>query len=67
MATACAPDAQTVEAGSAAASLERMEALMEAGLAALREIRPAFDALYAVLDDAQRKTLDGAFAHRAGS
>ena len=37
------------------------------GLDALREVRPAFDTLYAVLDDGQRKTLDDMLTHRAGS
>jgi hypothetical protein len=40
---------------------------MAAGLGALREVRPAFDALYVVLDEGQRKTLDDMLAHRAGS
>jgi hypothetical protein len=44
-----------------------METKMTAALAALREVRPAFDALYAVLDEDQRETLDDLFTHRASS
>jgi hypothetical protein len=66
MAGACAPDMAASEPASAAASLARLEAMMAAGLEALREARPAFDALYAVLHEGQRKTLDDMLAHRAG-
>ncbi len=58
---------QADDAETAAASLERMEAQLAAGLAALREVRPPFDALYEVLDQEQRKTLDTLFANQSPS
>lgn len=61
----CVPASQAPS--TAAASLEQMEAMMAAGLAALREVRPSFDALYAVLDKEQRETLDNLFAHESRS
>jgi len=38
--------------------LARMEAMTAAGLDALREVRPRFDAFYATLSDAQKQALD---------
>lgn len=61
--TACDP----VRAGSAGASaparLAAAEAAMTAGADALRQLRPAFEAFYATLDDRQKATLDDALAH----
>ena len=56
---------QAGEAGaSAPVRLAAAEAAMSAGTEALRQVRPAFDALYATLDDGQKATLDDALAHR---
>lgn len=44
--------------------LTQAEAMMVTGLGALRDARPAFDALYAVLDDGQRRKLDTMLDHR---
>ena len=49
---------------SADAKLVQAETMMAAGLDALRRVQPAFHALYAALDDSQRKTLDDLAAHR---
>lgn len=67
MARACDGGGSASADETAAAALERMETLMAAGLEALRGVRPAFDALYAVLDERQRATLDALFAHEARS
>ncbi len=48
------------------AALQKMETLLSSGLAALRAVRPSFDALYAVLDDGQREALDDLLAHGSG-
>ncbi len=42
----------------------RIELMIETGLATVKRIRPAFDALYATLDDKQKKALDGLMSHR---
>jgi hypothetical protein len=44
--------------------LTQAEAMVAGGLDALRAVRPAFDALYGVLDDGQRRTLDRMLADR---
>jgi hypothetical protein len=41
------------------AALARLETSIEAGLSAVRALRPPLDALYAQLDPAQRTRLDG--------
>jgi hypothetical protein len=46
--------------GSAPERLAQMETLMAAGLDAVREVRPRFDAFYATLSDDQKATLDDA-------
>lgn len=43
--------------------LARMEAMMTTGLEVLREVRPAFDAFYATLDEAQKQQLDDMLDH----
>lgn len=44
--------------------LERLETSIEAGLKAVRELRPPLQALYAVLDPSQRARLDGLLKDR---
>jgi len=44
---------------SAPQALDRYQAMVEARASALKTIRPAFDAAYAVLTDEQKATLDG--------
>jgi hypothetical protein len=57
---------QTLRAGergaSAPARLAAAEAAMTAGGAALRQIRPAFEAFYGTLDAGQKATLDDALS-----
>jgi hypothetical protein len=53
-----------VEGLGAKERLARAETSLAAGLAALRSIRPAFDAFYDTLTPAQRKSLDAFAAHR---
>ena len=43
----------------ASARMEAMEKRMESMLAAIKTVRPAFDAFYATLTDDQKKKLDG--------
>lgn len=43
--------------------LTQAEAMLAMGLAAVRDIRPSFDALYGVLDADQRRTLDAMLDH----
>lgn len=43
---------------SAPARLEQMELMLSTGLDVVREVRPAFDQFYAVLDDQQKAALD---------
>jgi hypothetical protein len=57
-------DTKLASGGGAAAELAQAEAAMVRGLEAVREIRPAFDALYTLLGDEQKKTLDTLFARR---
>ena len=52
------------DAASAPVKLAAAEAAMSVGAEALRQVRPAFEAFYATLDDSQRTTLDAALAHR---
>jgi hypothetical protein len=51
-------------AATAPAAFARLEAGIEAGLKAIRELRPHVDALYAVLDPDQRARLDGVLRPR---
>ena len=44
--------------------LARFEVLLEAGLDAVREVRPAFEGFYAVLDAEQKDALDRLATHR---
>ncbi|MHA1113684.1 MAG: Spy/CpxP family protein refolding chaperone [Alphaproteobacteria bacterium] len=44
--------------------LARMESRLEAGVAAVRGIRPALDAFYATLNEDQREALDEMMGHR---
>ena len=64
--TASAKAAETVAAAcpkefpaGASARMEAMEKRMETMLAAIKTVRPAFDAFYATLTDDQKKKLDG--------
>jgi hypothetical protein len=50
----------------APSGLAATEAMMAAGLEALRTVRPSFDALYAVLDERQREVLNELW-HRRGA
>lgn len=52
------------DAESAPEKLAQAEAMMAAGTDAIGELRPAFDALYAELDDMQRARIDDLLAHR---
>ena len=61
----CAEIAATGETSTAPAALALVENAMALGLEAVREVRPAFDELYATMTDEQRETLDRAIAdHR---
>lgn len=51
---------------TAGEKLAAMERMMETGLVALRQVRPAFDNFYAVLDDEQKQAIDKLAAHRRG-
>lgn len=44
--------------------LARLETLLEAGLDAVREVRPAFEGFYATLDDQQKAAVDRLAMHR---
>ena len=44
--------------------LAQVELVASTGLEVLREVRPAFDALYAVLDEEQKEALDGLINRR---
>lgn len=41
--------------------LARVEAMMATGLGVVQQVRPTFEAFYAVLSDKQRKAVDGLF------
>ena len=60
----CARLEQAGEPATAPEHLARAEAMMVAGVVALRQVRPAFDAFYAALADGQRAALDGLMSHR---
>ena len=51
---------------TASDKLAVMERMMEAGLVALRQVRPAFDRFYAALDDEQKQAIDKLAVHRRG-
>jgi hypothetical protein len=51
---------------SAPARMELMEKRLETMLQAVKTVRPAFDALYADLDEAQKARLDSAAPRRRG-
>lgn len=55
---------QTASAGNADERLGQAETAMEAGLGMVRQVRPAFHALYQTLDDSQRQVVDAFAAHR---
>ena len=58
---------ESCSARNAATAPDRLalaESMMAAGTAALREIRPAFDAFYATLDDKQQAKLDAEAGQR---
>jgi hypothetical protein len=50
----------------ASARLARAEAMLDAGLSAVRAVRPSLDAFIAVLDEEQRRALDALALHRRG-
>lgn len=71
--TASAKAAETIAAAcpkefpaGASARMEAMEKRMETMLAAIKTVRPAFDAFYATLTDAQKKQLDARGSRRWG-
>lgn len=53
---ACA--APVSDALATGTTMARAESMLTAGLDAVRQVRPAFEAFYAVLNDDQRRTLD---------
>jgi hypothetical protein len=59
---ACAGLADAAPDDGAPRMLENAEAAAATGLAALREVRPAFEAFYGVLDTEQRARIDGLLA-----
>jgi hypothetical protein len=56
---------QTASTGNADERLGQAETAMEAGLGMVRQVRPAFHALYQTLDDSQRQVVDAFAAHRS--
>lgn len=60
---ACDDLAAAGRPATAADKLARVEQMMEAGLVALRQVRPAFEDFYAVLDDEQKKAIDALASH----
>lgn len=62
----CANLAPLPEDASAPERLAQVELVASTGLDILRLVRPAFDDLYAVLDDDQKAALDGLINRRRG-
>jgi hypothetical protein len=62
--TACGELEAAGKPESAPDKLARLETLLEAGLKAVRDVRPAFDGFYAVLDAEQKAALDRMAMHR---
>jgi hypothetical protein len=60
----CASLREAGEPGDPPARLARLELMLSAGLETLREVRPAFDAFYATLDERQKAAIDRLIAHR---
>lgn len=60
----CANLSPLPEGASAPERLAQFEMVASTGLDVLRQVRPAFDDLYAVLDDDQRAALDGLINRR---
>lgn len=54
----CATLREEGESQNPPARLARLEQMMTTGLETLREVRPAFDAFYATLDDKQKAAID---------
>lgn len=54
----CAALRDAGEPGDPPARLARLEQMMATGLETLREVRPAFDAFYATLDERQKAAID---------
>jgi len=50
--------------GTSPERLARMETMMSAGLDAVREVRPRFEAFYDTLSDTQKEALDDLMVHR---
>lgn len=65
LAAGCFETEAPEQRADAPSSLAATEAMLAAGLEALRTIRPAFDMLYAMLDARQREVLDEVLAHGA--
>lgn len=63
---ACAAMGGDPAAATPDARLAGIERMLEAGLATVREVRPAFDAFYASLDAAQRAAVDRMMRPRRG-
>ena len=63
LAQAC-PDEDA--AATSPAMLARFETMLTAGLEAVGTIRPAYEAFYGTLDEAQRKAIDDIASHRRG-
>lgn len=61
---ACTKAGRGAKNGSAVATLANAETLTEAGLAAIRRIRPAFDSFHRTLTADQKARLDRLLAHR---
>lgn len=66
MSTACGTLREGDAATTPAARLGGMEAMLEAGLATVREVAPAFDAFYETLRPEQRAVVERLMRHRHG-
>jgi hypothetical protein len=62
MKAACGDVEEASEEGGASERLARMETMMSAGLGVIQDIRPAFEAFYETLTEAQQEALDGLFS-----
>ena len=60
----CANLAPLPAEATAPERLAQVELVASTGLEVLNQVRPAFDALYAVLEDEQKTALDGLINHR---
>ena len=60
---ACQDETLTKRPETSAERLDRAEKLLTVGLGIVKEVRPAYDAFYATLDDRQKKAVDRMFRH----